>query len=268
MKQRVSTLLIALTLLVGTADNEASAQSAPDVVTGESADASTEGAVRVFGCDHTSLSALLDAEPDIQEVISAAGLDSAPVQYESERRRLRRAHALPTRARVTGGLRVDRESESRRRVVQGFEGLDADDASIEDRSTDDRDLFIDLGLSLEWRLDQLVRDDREVEVMRQSNREHDAAVALRRELIALFYERRQLLAALCSEANGTPLASIRSTPLYLRIEEVEAELVTIADLPAESALGRVWELIEELTVSFAINDRRVRPRVDSDRSGQ
>lgn len=255
-------------LLTHAAASEAYAQSTPEPMDGSSSVLGGQNGEQVFACDLAALARLLEAEPDVQELITAASSGREPPGYEAERRRLRRAHVMPTRARLTGGLRVDRESESRRRVVQGFDGVDADDASIEDRSTDDRDLFVDLGVSLEWRLDQLVRDDREVEVMRQSARERDAEVARRRELIELFYERRQLLAEFCLAADGEQAASLRATPLYLSIEQLEAELAVITLLAIDSEIRTIGDVVRELTQPARTSGEVTSPRVDSDRPEQ
>ena len=151
--------------------------------------------------------ALFRSLPPVDVLRDALARDYQTQQREHDEAviRARRAARAPEYVRVQAGGRYDRDSETRARLVQDFNGLgEPTKSGMEDRNTHQDDLYIDLRIAAEWRVSRTRWSDADVALRREAAQQADAHRETLSQLYTLWISLGRTLRGICEPSHNEP----------------------------------------------------------------
>lgn len=167
---------------------------------------------------------------------------------DAARRRARRSSRLPEVLRVQTGARMDSDRENRLRLTQDFDALGAPSrSSLEDRDTFQRDMYVDVRISADWRLTRTRWADDEIALRREQTALVQGFQAARRSLIERWFalqqsaqrwcELRRVDAHYATDRADAPAREEPATLVRARLEVLEQ--LALLDALLDGALSEV-----------------------------
>lgn len=187
---------------------------------------------------------------DVQEALRDI-YEKSRRSIESARTEARRSARLPEYVRVQAGARMDSDRENRLRLAQDFDGFGVPSkSSLEDRSTNQQDLYVDVRASAEWRLSRLRWSEAETALRRENAQASDR---LREDLKSLhewWIELLLLGQIICENPSDDPPTSQRSSTRATKVrpgrEEAFVRFTSLAeriDFLTEGFLFEHWHAL-------------------------